>query len=412
MPHGETRHSFPPVRRHGLVLVAVVALSSAVAFSSPAGGQVNRDVRRGLIYDGLRQRAGGPCGSGFEIVAGTTGSRVRCTHGPDPAPDGVDVRQRREAPSSVAGAEGAHAAAQAGIPCVGTGSDGYRVQLLYARRSGTTNRLDLLYPSFVGWAAAADLVFDASAARTGGARHLRFVTDSNCDLVITAVTVSSAAIANFATFIDALQAQGFNRPDRRYLAWTDANVYCGIGEVYGDDNPNAVPGLPSSNANNGNPLVAGSFGRVDNACWGQFESVEAHELVHTMGGVQESAPNATEGMHCTDESDLMCYLDGTPPGTVAQLCNGPADGNRLDCNNDDYFHTGPPPASYLATHWNVANSAFLSAADPPGPVVVAIAGSGTTQSVMRSLADTFDGSVVQIDGAPTTVRVFNIPSLP
>jgi hypothetical protein len=35
----------------------------------------------------------------------------------------------------------------------------------------------------------------------------------------------------------------------------------------------------------------------------------------------------------------------------------------LDCNGDDYFNPHPAAAGYLATHWNVADSPFLSTAD-------------------------------------------------
>lgn len=303
------------------------------------------------------------------------------------------------------------AASQPDVPCFGTGTDGYRVQLLYVRLSGTTNRLSTLYPSFVAWTGNTNTVFDASASKTGGVRHVRFVTDSNCDLVITAVEVSAAAINDFGTFIQELNNAGFDRSDRRYLSWVDANIYCGIGEIYLDDTHNPTPGLISSNANNGHPLVAGLMARVDNGCWGQANSVEAHELVHTFGGVQPSAPHATSGLHCTDDKDRMCYLDGSPPNVLFQVCTGATDENRLDCNNDDYFHTAPG-SGYLTTHWNVANSAFLSTSAPQGDVVVVLAGAGTTQDVMGSIAELFNGSMVQINGTPTPVEVFNLPMAP
>ena len=89
-----------------------------------------------------------------ERIGGTT--IAACTHGPDPAPDGVDVGRRRPTPELVdggrdlaadAGIEGALTpGAQAGIPCYGTGTDGYRVQVIYARASDVRRPLRRRWP--------------------------------------------------------------------------------------------------------------------------------------------------------------------------------------------------------------------------------------------------------------------------
>ncbi len=382
----------PALRRSFVVAVTFVALAGGLLSSAPnsqaAPAAVSeiarglRDERRGLIYDGLQRRAGGPCGDAFEIVEHTPAGRTRCTHGPDPAPDGVDVRVRREFGPATAPPP-AVAAAQAGIPCYGTGGDGYRVQLLYVRLAGSTDRSATLFPNMVTWAATANTVYRDSAAQTGGVRNIRYVTDASCNLVILKAEVSSAAMGNFSTYVSELKAQGFNRSDRKYLTWADANTYCGIGELYLDDKAITTPGLSTSNYNNGHPQVAGAFARTDNGCWGMANSVEAHELTHNLGGVQRSAPHATQGLHCTDESDRMCYSDAA--GVVMSQVCATSNERLLDCNHDDYFHTGPPSGSYLATHWNTANSAFLATADPtPGPTTTTTVVAPTTTTTVAA----------------------------
>ncbi len=363
----------PSTLRRLVVSVTFVAFAGGLLSSAPSSqaaaatqtGMVQgvRDERRGLVYDGLQRRAGGPCGDAYEIVERIGNGRVRCSHGPDPAPDGVDVRVRKEFGSATGSApQAAVAAAQAGIPCFGTGSDGYRVQLVYVRLAGSVDRSATLFPNFVTWAANTNAVFRDSAAQTGGVRHVRYVTDASCNLVIAKAEVSSTAMGNFSNYVSELKALGFNRSDRKYLTWADANTYCGIGEIYLDDKPSATPGLSTSNYNNGHPQVSGAVSRTDNGCWGLSQPVEAHELTHNLGGVQRTAPHATTGLHCTDESDRMCYVDAG--GVVMNQVCATSNERLLDCNHDDYFSTSPVGGSYLATHWNVASSAFLAPSDP------------------------------------------------
>jgi hypothetical protein len=165
--------------------------------------------------------------------------------------------------------------------------------------------------------------------------------------VIANVAVSASGDDTLANTISELQGMGYNRGDRKYALWVDATVYCGIATMQGDDTAAAT------NRNNSGP----SYGRTDSWCWGG--DTEAHELVHNLGGVQSSAPHADGGGHCTDEYDLVCYETGGQ--TMTYPCPLEHD-HVLDCGHDDYFSTAPAVGSYLATHWNTANSAFLTSA--------------------------------------------------
>jgi hypothetical protein len=282
-----------------------------------------------------------------------------CTHGPDPIPAALWARGGAEPVQGAALTQGPTT-----VLCNGDGVSGKRVQAVYAYVSGRQDRRSTYLASFRSWAAKVDTMFQTSAAESGGNRHLRWVTDSNCLLAVASVAVSSQAEANFGTMITELAAAGYNRTDRKYLVWFDSDPHnssiCGIGTVYPDDQP----------GQNLNDTLTG-YARADFMCW---DWSEPHELMHTLGAVQRTAPHATNGLHCTDEHDQMCYEDGV--GVVMTYPCGDAHEVLFDCGHDDYFSVTPSPSSYLASHWNTANSGWL-VNEPPDTTPPTVAEPGT-----------------------------------
>ena len=301
-----------------------------------------------------------------------------CIHASERPPPGVDLdhrpdldelRQRRygpkEKPPSVAGTDQgtAYSAAGTSVACIGDGTTGNRVQAIYARAADVPDR----YGSVVGlirqYAADADYQVNVSAGQSGVGRRVRYVTAS-CSLSVASVVLSSAGDDSFTAMRSELRAKGFNRSDRKYLVWADASVgICGLGELYNDDRPTP------DNYNNGGPAYA----RVDAPCWGY---AEAHELLHTLGAVQSSAPNSTSAGHCVDENDTMCYVDTSGTSMLSSCPGFPS--WQVDCSLDDYFNADADPSGYLSTHWNVADSSFLEGAPaPPAPPSIAASVPGT-----------------------------------
>ncbi len=351
--------------------------SSPVAFSveDPSGGAGQahdhsthdhgpegtpaEDRARGLVFDGLVPgRAGGPCAGAFELpdVAPDV-----CTHGPDPVPEGVDVAAE---PSATTGTEPTTAAA-----CDGDGVSGFRTHVIYAVASDRADRYSQFASSIRTWAAGVDSIVTQSAAATGGDLRLRWVNNASCEIVVDRVVLPTTADDTFSGTITAMNSAGYSRTDRKYLVFVDANVYCGIAQLFGDDSAGAT------NLNNGGRAM---YARVDAGCWNA--PTAAHELFHNLGAVQSSAPNSSGLGHCVDEYDLMCYADGT---SIALRYSCPSSWSYLlDCGHDDYFHSSPATGSYLATRWNTARSAFLiaGAAPPPPTTTTTVTTSTTTTS--------------------------------
>ncbi len=358
--------SHTPVAAH-----ATDATSNAA--SSPTAASHRLLKARGLEFAGLVQDTNGPCGRDFRL-AHTTGKPL-CSPGPDPAPHDLDVSQYRSTADLLAAGVVTSPAHGGSVQCIGDGVSGARVQAIYAVASDVADRFGQLAPSIATWAGQVDGVFSQSASESGGDRHVRFVTNPDCSLNIKHVVLSPTGDDSFDNMVTELQQLGYAKASTKYLVWMDANVYCGIGNIISDDSAAAT------NANN----TMTDYARVDNGCWGRTDHLsEAHELMHTLGGVQLSAPHATPNHHCTDEYDAMCYVDGSGV-TLSYPC---AVGHEwlFDCNDDDYFDTNPSPGSYLATHWDTARSQFLQ--DPGSGSSTTTTTAATTTTTTRATTTT------------------------
>jgi hypothetical protein len=384
------------MRRRLWPFVVIVALFGALVVLTNRGVQAQSESAtpteraRGLVFDGLREHDRGRCAGAFKLAI--LGVDPMCTHGPDPAPDGIDVTQDRTV-WDLTNPTSAGSTSSGGVTCIGDGTTGPRVQAVYVVASGSTDRYGSIGPLIQAWAGQMDAAVNQSAAETGGERHIRFVTNPDCSLDVVHVTLSSSGDDNFTNTVSELRAQGFNRTDRKYLLWVDAAVYCGIAQVAGNDVPD-----PTNAANSGP-----TYARVDTGCWGRSDHLsELHELMHTLGAVQRSAPHATSGYHCTDEYDAMCYSDAAGV-TMTYVCPS-AHEWLLDCNHDDYFNTAPSKNSYLDTHWNVANSVFLTSSaggttsspapsPSPSPTSSPTPTASPTPATTATTTSTFSGSL-------------------
>ena len=436
----------------GLALLGVGGLVAPSVVQSVSGGGSRSltltalpadDPGQGMIYDGLTPAKDDSLCAGSYALDDQT-----CTHGPDPAPAGLTVGTdvspvTAKAPEPVLptietaavpsdaeiardeGGSALTAGAPALIPdaapgeadfvmgtnnvaCESDGRSGQRVQVLYVHQFGTPSRYTDFLGSIRAWSAGVDQIFDQSAGETGGSRHVRFVTTPECRVDVAEVQLPAGALDSFTATMSALQTLGYNRTDRKYLMFADANVYCGISTYIADHRP----GL--GNRNNGGP----SYGRVDAGCWSA--TMAAHELTDELGAVLSGSPNSSGAGGCLDEYDLLCGADrsGKPVRAVCPKSHE----TRLDCGHDDYFSTSPKVGSYLANNWNVASSEFLLrsdggddipdagvAAEPSaGPSASAAAPDPAASSVTPSAAGIADpgvsaSSTAADAGATTTV---------
>ena len=362
-------------------IIAAVAAGAVLTTSSSVVAEVTQHDHDNVCFD--------------ETVGTVVDGELLCVHGDQPPPPGVDPRRRpsvdelrgrrlgfvhnaekgrgqqeptpdlgesepSQAANELDGTGLIDAAQGYQVKCIGDGVTGPRVQAVYAVATDQLDRRADLVPLIRQYAADIDMRINRSAAAHGEGRRVRYVTQptaDGCRVDVRVAYLSPTGDDSFSNTRSELRAQGMNATDRKYLVWVDAAVgICGLGELYMNDTPT------QDNPNNRGPLYA----RVDAPCFGYAET---HELLHTMGAVQASAPHSTNAGHCTQTVDAMCYSDASGVTMTGACPNAPS--YWVDCNLDDYFAADPATNSYLANNWNVARSAFLQpdVAPPPPPRV-------------------------------------------
>jgi hypothetical protein len=244
---------------------------------------------------------------------------------------------------------------------------GARVKVIYAYAQGELNRFGA-YRDMI----QADIGTIANwvASSSGGRRTIRFDTGTNCgpdyvdiasiQLPRTRATYTGSASRASLVVTDVRTALAGMTGTRNFLVYADGlyadDYVLGSGQMPQDDTPDT-----GNDAN-----IGGAAAMV----WGDGESdfsperltTVLHEVSHTLGAVQDSAPNSTLAGHCRDVADVMCYADGGPAGSAGHLedvCSPTSPILPYECGMDDYFNPTPASGSYLDTHWNLYDSRFM-----------------------------------------------------
>jgi hypothetical protein len=258
------------------------------------------------------------------------------------------------------------------------------IKLIYAYPSDRADRFFQFANVLQG---NASTISSFIAAQSGSSKTVRFDMGSSCgagyvDLQSVALprtrsSYTSAGTINTGALLADLQPLVATPGLRRnYLVILDTLAPAGpmgFGWLYQGGNSDTPD--PSNIHNSGGlfAMVFGSDGATPNSAAPTYQpGLFMHELGHTLGAVQYSAPNSSSGgnpnstySHCFDEWDVMCYADGGPANSLTFSCATHAGQitEEFDCGQNDYFNPTPAPGSYLATHWNTFNSVFLVACD-------------------------------------------------
>jgi hypothetical protein len=227
--------------------------------------------------------------------------------------------------------------------------------LLYARPGNVASRFDTIAPQLRDEVYKVSAYIDAEARSItpDASRKVPLRCEGGQPVVLQATlgTLLNGS-ASFGQIVDALRAQGyeFNNDKtglERYVVYYDSaspTGAAGTGHVFTQDSRG-----DATNQNNNGGLYSIEYNFAGGGAVPHWE-VLIHELLHTMGAVVASAPNASSAGHCIDGQDIMCYQDAQTTPYNPSVCATKV----LDCGRNDYFNPSPAAGSFLATHWNAA----------------------------------------------------------
>jgi hypothetical protein len=265
-------------------------------------------------------------------------------------------------------------------------------KIVYAFAADRPNRFD-------GWKdtlqANVAIVQRFLSAQDGGTKALRIDMGTRCgpkyvDIQVVQLPGARAAYAdNFGAISSAVaRALGPAAGPRDTLVLADSlsnsSQEYGLGEtVMGSSGEKPGP----TNVHNRGGLTSVLFSRDGAAApgaarWGWWPEGMLHEMTHNLGSVQWGAPHSTQPAgqtqtqygHCWQGADVMCYVEDAGASHPMQSDCAALPGaipQNYDCGRDDYFNPAPAPGTYLATHWNTYDSAFLA---PCGEIAPACGG--------------------------------------
>jgi len=261
-------------------------------------------------------------------------------------------------------------------------------KVVYAFAADRPNR-------FAGWRDAIQanvaIVQRFLSAQDGGTKAIRFDMGTSCgaqyaDIQIVPLPGPRSQYAdNFGAISSAVQrALGATSTPRNAIVIADGlaggtqeyglgeTIMGASGEKQGAANVHNRGGLTSILFSRDGANAPGA------ARWGWWPEGFLHELTHNLGAVQWGAPHSTQPRggsapnygHCWQGADVMCYVEDAGAAHGMQIdCAGlpGAIPQNYDCGRDDYFNPAPAAGSYLATHWNTYESAFLAACGDIAP---------------------------------------------